>query len=64
MQQQQGARDQVAVMQQMAGSSDFQPPRRLAGTGKPAQNDASHREEAPASRAAKQDDTSPSRDPE
>lgn len=37
MQQQQGGWDPVARMQQMAGSSDFQPPAQQGGTGKPQQ---------------------------
>ena len=37
MQQQQGDRDPVARMQQMAGSSDFQPPDQQGGGGKPQQ---------------------------
>lgn len=37
MQQQQGGRDPVARMQQMAGSSEFQPPGKPGGDGKPQQ---------------------------
>lgn len=37
MQQQQGGGDPVARMQQMAGSSEFQPPGQQGGDGKPQQ---------------------------
>lgn len=62
MQQQQGARDKVAVTQQMAGSSEFQPPRRQAGAGNPAQMDGGNREAPRASAEPGQDAIWPSRD--
>jgi len=37
MQQQQRPRDRVAAMQQMAGSSEFQPPQQAGHGGKPQQ---------------------------
>ncbi|MGZ5179790.1 MAG: hypothetical protein ACXWC2_04895 [Ramlibacter sp.] len=40
MQQQQRPRDRIATMQQMAGSSEFQPPQQGGDGGKPQQLDA------------------------